>query len=179
LGGDNGNSRYPHQEFKIKAADEKGHFERIQLRIPPQMFSKMQKVVNSKIWPFENYQELARHAIMKELAWLESDAPEVGNLTAQVQNMHAMMHEETEFQVIEDTLEKMKAVFSRNLAVGGEAAKGRNLKLVCDMWGRICSIDDVYWRDIWKQRFQEEYDKVLQAAPDVGLGELEEDDGVE
>jgi hypothetical protein len=175
LGGNNGN-KHSHQEFKISAADEKGHIERLQLRVPPQMFSKMQRVVNSKIWPFENYQELVRHAIMRELNWLETDNPEVGNLTAQVASMTMMMNQEKEYQTMQDTYEKMQTVFQRNLVIGGDQARSRNLRLVSDMWTSICRIDDEFWRNVWKEKFKSEYEKVLEATPDIGFGTLEEGD---
>ncbi len=171
--GGNGN-KHSHQEFKISAADEKGHIERLQLRVPPQMFSKMQRVVNSKLWPFENYQELVRHSIMRELNWLENDNPDVGNLTAQVAGMNMMMNQEMEYQTVQDTFEKMQVVFQRNLSIGGDQARSRNLRLVSDMWSSICRIDDEFWREIWKNKFRKEYEKVFDAAPDMCLGELEE-----
>jgi len=168
--GDNGN--HPHQEFKIGAADEKGHIERVQLRVPPQMFSKMQKVVNSHKWPYETYQELVRHAILRQLNWLEGDDPGVGNLTAQVKNINLMLNQELEYQSMHETYEKMQAVFQRNLAVGGDDGKSRNLKLVSDLWQNICKIDDAFWRETWKRKFKEEYDTVMDAAPDAELGAL-------
>lgn len=166
------NNKHSHQEFKVSAADEKGHIERLQLRVPPQMLSQMQRVVNSKLWPFDNYQELIRHAIMRELNWLESDSPEVGNLTAQIQSMNMMLNQEAEHQAMDDTHQKMQAVFQRNLVMGGDVAKSRNLKLVSDLWRNICMIDDLYWRGVWMSKFKKEYEKVLEAAPDIGLGDL-------
>lgn len=173
--GDNGDgSKHPHQEFKVGAADEKGHIERIQLRVPPQMFSKMQKAVNSHKWPYENYQELVRHAIMKQLLWLEADDPGVGNLTAQVQSINMMLGEETELQRMEETYQKMKSVFQKNLAIGGDEARNRNLKLMADLWQQISRIDDEFWRGLWMRKFKEEYDKVRESVPDMGLGVFDE-----
>jgi Arc/MetJ-type ribon-helix-helix transcriptional regulator len=171
LGGNNGN-KHPHQEFKINAADEKGHVERIQLRVPPQMLSKMQRVVNSKLWPYENYQEFVRHAIMRALNWLEADSPEVGNLTAQIASMNMMMNEEMEYQKMQETYEKMQMVFQKNLAIGGEQARNRNLRLVSDLWRDISKIDDEFWRGVWMDKFRKEYDKVLEAVPGICLGDL-------
>jgi Arc/MetJ-type ribon-helix-helix transcriptional regulator len=174
VNGDNG--KHPHQEFKIQAADEKGHTERVQIRMPPQMLSKMQKAVNSKIWPYENYQELARHAILQHLKWLERDEPQVGNMSYQIDAMNVSMNEELEFQAMDQMYQKMQSVFKKNLALGGDIAHSRNLKLVSEIWRKICAIDDAYWRALWKDKFRKEYDTVLSSVPDMGLGELEEGD---
>lgn len=172
--GDNG--KYPHHEFKINASDSKGHVERVTLRMPPEMLSKIQRVVNAKIYPFENYQEFIRHAVITEFKWMEKDNPRVGNLLSQIEAMNLMMREEEEYQVMEQTYEKMKTVFRKNLALGGDKAKSRNLKLVGDMWNKICGIDDAYWRDLWKNKFRNEYEIVREAAPEAGFGELDQSD---
>lgn len=170
--GDNG--KYSHQEFKIGAADEKGHVERLQLRVPPIMLGKMQRVINSHKWPYETYQELIRHAIMKQLNWLETDNPEVGNLTSQISSMVQMMNQELDYQTMEETYTKMRAVFQKNLSISGEESKRRNLLLVCELWREINKIDDVFWRRVWTDRFKSEYEKVLASVPGIDLGQMEE-----
>ena len=178
MGDNGGSSKHPYQEFKINAADEKGHVERLQVRVPPQMFSKIQKAVNSHKWPYENYQEFVRHAILKQLNWLEADDPTVGNLTAQISAINANLKEEEQQQQMEATYEKMRTVFRKNLSIGGTAAHSRNLKLVADLWQNILKIDDTYWRNIWMQKFRKEYDAVLDAVPNVSLGDLADDGDV-
>lgn len=177
--GDNGNGKYPHSEFRIPACDSKGHSERLQLRLQPELVSRMQKVVNSKLWPYDNYQELIRHAVHQHLRWLENDNPKVGNLVAQIEAVNLSLQEEEEHQRIEHMYEKTKLMFNANRRLVGNQAGARNLKMMSEVWDRIQSIDDKFWRKVWMDRFKEEYKTILESAPGASLTEMEDEDGGE
>ena len=166
--------KYPHREFKQAAHDSKGHVERLQIRVPPQMLGMLQKAVVSKLWPYDNYQELVRHAVTRHLEWLYKEEPDCGNLTTQIDMITKTLYDEEMHQIIQATYDKMKVVWARNRKIGGDQGAARNLKLAQEMWGLIKDIDDVFWRTLWEKKFRGELEEAFEMAPGVELVEMEE-----
>lgn len=170
----NGSGKYPHREFWVPAHDSKGHTERIQIRLQPELAGRVQKILACKIWPYENTQEIVRHAIKRHMDWLEHEQPKCGNLMAQINAMNLQLYEEEQHQVMQATYDRMRKTFAENDRIGGAVARARNLAIACDMRDRIQRIEDKYWRSVWESKFAEEYNEVLDKAPAVEPMQIEE-----
>ena len=172
---DSGNgNKYPHREFKVSAHDGKGHTEKVQLRMTPQMFAMVNKAMGTKIWPYENWQELVRHAIKRHLSFLEADEPRCGNLTAELKAIDDTLYDEEMNQEFQSTYDHARVVMNQNRKLGGKGAAARNLGIISNVWRRIRKMDEEYWRNLWMERVRQEYEDALSAAPAIGFVELED-----
>ena len=71
-------TRYDPAAFCLPATDERGNFEKVDVRMPPDLRHQMLAIVNTKKFPYGSEKDLMRHAIVRHATWLhtlEQDIP--------------------------------------------------------------------------------------------------------
>lgn len=151
-------------EFLQPAHDSHGHSERHATSFLPGHFMEMAKVVESRRWPYRNYQDLVRHAIHRHLKWLGVLHP-TPTVMGQVSAMLEVLKDEA-------FLADFHRVFDQAREIVAQHVSSHNTEMAADLVRRL-------WREIedmsegeWKDRYLREFEREFGA--EMGEGEKDE-----
>ncbi len=168
-----GSPKYSWLEFHVPSVDKKGHSDRPQLRMQPRMMGQLQNVVDCRKFPYENYQQVIRHSLMKHFDWLES-LEKVPSVTAQLKVVNHILNEGEFQQQFLHYYDRLAMIIDRNIAEKDPAADRENVRLVSNILAAIEGMPDGYWKNKYWETFKGRYLGLLERAPAVSLIEFEE-----
>lgn len=92
--------------FFQAASDTQGHHVTIQLHLPPQVAGELAAVLNGRLWPYREKEQIIRHGIMVLLRKLHKARPPEQTLLAQMDILNGIMAQEYYRQKTEEVLQK-------------------------------------------------------------------------
>jgi hypothetical protein len=165
------------EEFTSVARDDKGHSDKLQFRVIPNVSRQVSLVVEKKIFPYESKSDLLRHALHRHLNWLHSLSKDMG-ADDQIRNTRSMIRVLSEIMKVEESnlhfhgfLDTMTKTISDHIAKG---AIGHAKKLVLQSLREVEALGESYWKDIFVNRVKENFKGVLEEAEVVSFLGLEE-----
>ena len=111
-------------QFRIPASDTKGHTNRMYFRCQPGHSHQVSVMLDSKKFPYRTKGDLLRHALVRHLDWLGTQAP-VPSIMAEVDTILEIMRDEQFAQEFAIVFDKMGQRIATHLGGGsqGEALR--------------------------------------------------------
>lgn len=145
------------REFSVPASDNKGHSERMWLRIQSGHDRQMAAVLNSKFFPYRSKGDVVRHALHRHLLWLETLAP-VPSVSGQVDAILEIMREEEFHKDFQDIMSRLQEQVGYYLARG---QVGRARSLVSRILDRVDRMPDSDWKDTYRKEILDQYSNLV------------------
>lgn len=157
-GGDEGmNWDYWH----IPARGPRGHSDRIQCRVAPQLLGQLQKAFQSGNYPYKSIGFMYRHALVRHLNWLREHPEYEDGVGSTINAIHAMIKTLRE----EDFMDEFRSLFEKlDDTVGRHRAQGEvdhARKLVMSIWGEVRGMEDDFWKGQYEGELQRRYRDLL------------------
>ena len=140
---------YQCDELVVPASDAKGHNERFQLRLQPQMLEAMASWVATQQFPYDSVSGVIRRGIMLALKEMEQLEPRGLNVVAAIEFANKTLRTSEINRKLDDTLDAVSAEVA-SLIVMGEKAAAR--KLILQHWKLTTQME----KGVWRARMQRE-----------------------
>lgn len=167
------------ESFRIPASDAKGHSTREWVRLPPEYSERIASIVHSGKFPYKSRGDLIRHAIHRQLHWLESINPNTIStapidVIIEIVRRHEMM---AEFRESFTRISSMVNIYLVEEGASQEAKKFiRYLKRTVD------KMPEGFWKRMYQKKLENQFGNLLQdpevvvsLAPEDGFEGDEED----
>lgn len=170
-GDDNKNNPMPGQvseegepnpdEFRVSAADNRGHSAGTSFRMQPGHDMRIRSIVGSGLFPYRTNADLIRHAIKRHIDWLET-LSSVSSVTKQVDAIIDIARND-EFQGdFKSAFDHINKQVSNCLSVG-QVDRARNI--VLQFRHHIGEMPEGYWKEMYQKEFNEKYDYLVNSQP--------------
>lgn len=167
--------RIPSSEFIVPTQDAKGHSARIGCRIPPQMLHQIEKIINSRKFPWDTNSDFMRWCIFRgqNEAGDILDDDRIDNTRAQINAMINILREEEEMATFNTVIDRTERVVSGMLAQGNHTPAK---KLVKELLAQIEEISDAYWRRRYKTEVERRFGHIVNPAGKTSEEAAEDED---
>ena len=158
-------SSYREDKFYTQASDEKGHSVPIHIRIPPDIYRRIEEVVSSRTIPdYKTMSDLVRDAIHHRLNYLAQklNLEEVDFTLRAVRNLQRIRDIEIRKGEIMKTIPKMSEMI---LQYRREGAEEKAIELLEDLVADILGIKDKYWRKKLLSELELTHQELLDRLP--------------
>lgn len=153
--------------FRVPASDAKGHSVPKSFRMMPVLWSAINVMVNSHVFPYKDVSEFIRHALMRQIKWCESIG-EVPSVSGQVEAANAVLREH---QMYEEYQELFTALRTRIQDCLSRQDQQEARRLVTEMRGHFNRMPEGYWKTQYERQLKE-HDHLFINAPKVKLAQL-------
>ena len=167
---------YDTDKFCTSACDQKGHSEKLWVRVPPAVSRQIDVVLASGHFPYKTRSDATRHALERHLAWLVTLEP-IPSLIGQVEAANEIIRH----QQFQQELVDMVANLSRAVDVCvSQGAVGEARRLVSAVKHQIMKMPDGYWRNRCLHELKAKFGhllggKGLSLKPSEAISDDEED----
>ena len=159
---------YDPSDYIVPAQDNKGHSERLWVRVQPMLDRQIDIIRNSKHFPFRTKGDVVRFAIDKTVRELLSQAEKSGERLAsvmtQVDVIKDFVRDEIYHQDFIQTFEDFNRVIQRYL---GSNAMGEAKRVIAQVDAYIERMPDCYWKTEYKKKMDKDYGHLFSDDPDV------------
>jgi hypothetical protein len=151
--------------FRIPASDSQGHNSKLYFRCQPGHAQQLEMVVQSKKFPFRNIGEIIRHAIVRELVYLEGLEP-MKSITGQVDAIIEVMRDEEFAGEFAKLFDRLGQRIASHLGSGSD---GEARRLVLIVQEKLGDMPEGYWKDRYQQEVEVRYGHLVTNAPKCRL----------
>ena len=148
----------PASEFRIPASDDRGHDKRVNLRVHPDLVVMVQRILDSKAFPYQNTHQIYRHAIKSHCERLENAAPIQNSVLHRASAIMEILYEAEQQETFLDIIGKMGKQ-------AGDLLSRGNLKeskeLVKGVFDQVEHMPAGGWRDQYTKEIQEKWGYLL------------------
>lgn len=158
--------------FRVPASDSQGHNSKLYFRCQPGHAQQLETVVQSKKFPFRNIGEIIRHAIVRELVYLERLEP-MKSITGQVDAIIEVMRDEEFASEFSKLFDRLGQRIAQHLGNGSE---GEARRLVLIVQSKLSEMPEGYWKDRYQSEIETRYGHLVKNAPKCSLRIVPDDE---
>lgn len=160
--------------FIVPASDEKGHSERIHIRLPPFMAAVVQKYANDEKFPYrKSVSALTRHALKRHISYLASLKDGVDTHVIQMEVILDLLREEEMESTFAGTIEQLQTRVNVCIQEGRLPAARKLLLKILD---HIARMPDCDWKLTYDKEVRHRYSELLKSGG-VAMAEGFEEEG--
>ena len=160
-------------EFRVPAADNKGHSVRCWFRCIPLIAHQVEQIVQSQSFPYRTNSDLYRHAVHRHLDWLSEQGENVCSLGKQVNVIMTIMRDEERNSEFAEVFTKLTERVNQHLTTG---ANKEAVRLISEVQRAINGMPDGFWRDRYQKELITKFGGLLETAKRVKLTVVNDDD---
>lgn len=163
------------RHYLVPIKDSHGHAERINLRVLPLYTVRLNKILESKKFPFRSTNDIVRYAIDRACGLLETRAGLPTSLYRQTEAMKRVLVQ-TEIQL------QFLAIFEETTRTAqeliGTGATEEASRLIADIKHEIDSMERGYWKQRYLNELTQRFGHLIRVTPGEGasLGDNDNDD---
>ena len=143
-------------EFNVPSVDNKGHSERLTVRMPPGYLRELEVIMNSKMLPYGSKGDIIRHGIKRHLNYVRGLAP-FPSVFAQTLAIEEIVREEEFYQQFVSTFDSLNSAVSQAI---GQGEPKRATALIAKVKAKINDMPEGPWRDKWLKRLKADFGHV-------------------
>lgn len=162
--------KYTGDEWVQPASDNRGHSERIGFRIPPQVVSELELVLEHfrRISGYRAVNDIVRHALMRHLAFLHAIEPTMKpTYLGALQAMQLVLAEDRQRSETEAIFRELERRIDDHMQRGD---RGETVRLIYETKRRLDNTPNTPWKRRWLDRYKVRYAHYLTAG-DVPPGD--------
>lgn len=160
------------RHYQIPIKDTHGHAERVNLRVLPQYITRLNKILDSKKFPFRSTNDIVRYAIDRICLTLEQRAGLPTSTYRQIEAMKRVLtHSEAQLEFL-TTFDDLQQHVQELTARGATEAAVRD---VADYKHHIDAMEDGYWKRRYTHELTTRFGHLLKVQPGEGalLGDFD------
>jgi len=151
----------PASEFRIPASDDRGHDKRLTIRVHNDLLVMVQRIFDSKAFPYQNTHQIYRHAIKSHCERLEHAAPIQNSVLHRVTAIMEILYEAEQQDMFLDVIGKMGKQIG-DLLSRGNVREAR--ELVRGVFDQVDRMPEGGWRDQYAREIQEKWGYLLESG---------------
>lgn len=163
------------RHYLVPIKDSHGHAERVNLRVLPLYITRLNKILESKKFPFRSTNDVVRYAIDRVCTALETRAGLPTSTYRQIEAMkRVLIHSEEQLQFL-TTFDDLQQHVQELTARGAYEAA---VKDVADYKHHIDAMEEGYWKRRYTHELTTRFGHVLRVNPGEGaqLGDIDTTD---
>lgn len=151
-------------EWHVPGRDDKGHTERLQIRVPPQFIGLAHQILNTKCYPYRDIGYLYRHAFMRHFKWLREHPEYDDGVGSTINALNAMVEICREHEYIEDfrtIFDKLDEIVREHRKDGSKGSLSRAKQMILKVWAQIKQMTDEYWQEQFEGELKRRFGDLL------------------
>lgn len=159
------------EDFRISASDTKGHSARQWFRCIPAMSSELEKVIQSRQFPYRTKGDILRHALHRHIRWLSSigDLPSV---SGQVDVILEIMRDEEMNNDFTLVFAKLEERIAKHI---GEGSNREAMRLLLIVQNHINSMPEGFWKSRYQSEIKKKYSGMIKGSTKASLSNMGEE----
>jgi len=145
-------------EFRVPSEDDKGHDARLSVRVHKNVPVQIQRIYDSKWFPYKTTHQIVRHALRKHFEWIETLAPITNSNLHRTNAMMEIVYEEEEQDRFVEVIEKMAKQIGQYLSKG---RVDRARSLVNRVFEQVEQMPEGTWKDQYRDEIKERFGYLL------------------
>lgn len=155
-------------QFRIPAADPKGHSERIWCNIQPGHAKVVSDIVESRKFPYRSRADFYRHALQRHIQWTNSINP-VPSVVGQVDAIMEIIRRAEYHNDYQKTFDVLGSTVA-NLLGNGKDGMGEAIRLVQRVKAGILAMpeedsESAYWKAIYLRTLEDNHGHMIKSQP--------------
>jgi hypothetical protein len=163
----------PERHYIVPIKDAHGHAERINLRVLPLYTVRLNKILESKKFPFRSTNDIVRWAVDRACVQLEQRAGLPTSLYRQTEAMKRVLVQ-TQMQLDFLALFEETTRTAQELIGGGASEEAA--RMVSDLKHQIDGIEEGYWKQRYRRELDNRFGHLLRVTPGEGASLGDSDD---
>lgn len=155
---DSASPNYDPSDYIVPAQDNKGHSERLWVRVQPMLDRQLDIIKSSKHFPFRTKGDVVRYCVDKTVRELLSTAEKAGERLAsvmtQVDVIKDFVRDEIYHQDFISTFEDFNRAIQRYVGTG---ALGEAKRMIAQVDAYIDRMPECYWKTEYKKKMDKDY----------------------
>jgi hypothetical protein len=154
---------YDPDEFYCRASDKRGHSGQVYVRIPPEVLSLVEQVMESKLFPFRTYGDLMRDGLVHRVNYLRSkvENKEIDAALIRVLAIERIIREEEFDKELSDMVRRLEAIIDERLK-DHKYGKLEAAKIVRSVLDNVVAMPEGYRRQRYSSIFEDKYGYLLE-----------------
>lgn len=153
---------YDPEQKMFKSRDTRGQSVLTYVRVPPDVLSQLEQIVQSGKFVYKTIQEIIREAIGHRLFYLSKriSSEALDDTLVRLAAVHDLIEEEERMSEYQRELDKLDALVSAKLNEGAQGRK-RAVTIVRRFYDQVSRMKDPYYQEVFTQRLENKFHDLL------------------